>query len=127
MNSYIATTMLHAWCTMRIIIHTKISMCGCHNGTLCATVVLNHFRFACVTFRHMILCNQVLEKIVNFCPFSGLYWLKNYQLSFWTPRKGRSYKMATVCMSVCEYVCHSRPALTTPTIFLIFGMKVGDH
>ena len=25
------------------------------------------------------------------------------------------------------YVCHSRPALTTPTIFLIVGMKVGDH
>ena len=25
------------------------------------------------------------------------------------------------------YVCHSRPALTTPTIFLMFGMKVGDH
>ena len=27
---------------------------------------------------------------------------------------------------VC-HVCHSPPALTTPTIFLIFGMKVGDH
>ena len=30
-------------------------------------------------------------------------------------------------LSVCQYVCDSRPALTTPTIFLIFGMKVGDH
>ena len=33
----------------------------------------------------------------------------------------------SVCLSVCLYVCHSRPALTTPTIFLIFGMKLGDH
>jgi len=32
-----------------------------------------------------------------------------------------------VCLSVCMYVCDSCPALTTPTIFLIFGMKVGDH
>ena len=32
-----------------------------------------------------------------------------------------------VCLYVCMYVCDSPPALTTPTIFLIFGMKVGDH
>ena len=32
-----------------------------------------------------------------------------------------------VCLSVCLYVCDSCPALTTPTNFLIFGMKVGDH
>ena len=28
-------------------------------------------------------------------------------------------------MSVCMYVCDNGPALTTPTNFLIFGMKVG--
>ena len=32
-----------------------------------------------------------------------------------------------VCLYVCMSVCNSPPALTTPTIFLIFGMKVGDH
>ena len=28
---------------------------------------------------------------------------------------------------VCMSVCNIRPALTTPTNFLKFGMKVGDH
>ena len=28
---------------------------------------------------------------------------------------------------VCLYVCNIRPALTTPTNLLKFGMKVGDH
>ena len=49
----------------------------------------------------------------------------------WTPRRGRSYKIPSVCMYVCMYVClyvcNICPALTTPTILLIFGMKVGDH
>ena len=33
----------------------------------------------------------------------------------------------SVCLSVCMYVCNIRPALTTPTNLLKFGMKVGDH
>ena len=35
----------------------------------------------------------------------------------------RYSKIPSVGMSVCN----SCPALTTPTNFLIFGMKVGDH
>ena len=36
----------------------------------------------------------------------------------------RYSKIPSVCMYVCLSSC---PALTTPTNFLIFGMKVGDH
>ena len=68
---------------------------------------------------------------VDWFPWGGTYVTEFFNcpiaLQYWTPWRGRSYKMASVCMSVCMYVCHSRPALTTPTIFLIFGMKVGDH
>ena len=39
----------------------------------------------------------------------------------------RYSKIPSVCLYVCMYVCDSCPALTTPTILLIFGMKVGDH
>ena len=47
------------------------------------------------------------------------------------PKGAGSFKIPSVCMSVCMYVCmyvcNICPALTTPTILLIFGMKVGDH
>ena len=67
------------------------------------------------------------KKIISSIGFLWPTFFQGLSLYFWTLRRRRSYKMASVCMSVCMYVCHSRPALTTPTIFLIFGMKVGDH
>ena len=66
-------------------------------------------------------------------PFSTWRILSLYILFFWTPRRGQGpirWPMY-VCMSVCPYVrmyvCNSRPALTNPRNFLIFGMKVGEH
>ena len=48
--------------------------------------------------------------------------------TFWTPQMGMLYKIHYVyIMYVCIYVCESCVALTTPTILLIFGVKLGDH
>ena len=41
--------------------------------------------------------------------------------------RARYSKIPSVCMYVCLYVCDNHPALTTPTNFLKFGVKVGDH
>ena len=50
---------------------------------------------------------------------------KMFLYAYWTPRRGRSYKMTTVCEYVFMYVCDSRPTLTTPTIFLILDPRQG--
>ena len=57
--------------------------------------------------------------------------LAKVQMQFLSGPKFTDVEIVDSCprysLYVCLYVCNCRPALTTPTNLLKFGMKVGDH
>ena len=69
--------------------------------------------FFCQGYEHI---QKNLQKSINFGPREAE-----------GPIRYPLYVCLYVCMSVCMYVCDSCPALTTPTHFLIFGMKKSDR